>query len=132
MTFFTSTTTPLYSLRWTPHSTADYAGTCIFLVVLATLFRALFAVKTTLERHWLDVALNRRYVVIAGRPTESQRVVGEEGRMKGGVSLLSAQGVEERVHVVRREHRVVMPWRVTVDLPRAGIVTVIAGIGYLL
>jgi hypothetical protein len=54
--------------------------------------------------------------VVAGRKTESQHALEEAEGKKGEVSLLSEQGVEERVHVVRR----------------AGIVTVLAGVGYLL
>jgi copper transporter 1 len=45
MTFFTSTNTPLYSLSWIPNSTGQYAGTCIFLIAFATIFRALLAVR---------------------------------------------------------------------------------------
>ncbi|KAF1940216.1 hypothetical protein EJ02DRAFT_445664 [Clathrospora elynae] len=45
MTFFTSTSTPLFSSSWTPNSTGKYAGTCIFLIVFATIFRALLAVR---------------------------------------------------------------------------------------
>ena len=45
MTFFTSSTTSLYSTSWTPTSTGQYAGTCIFLIVLAAIFRALLAAR---------------------------------------------------------------------------------------
>lgn len=45
MTFFTSTMTPLYSMAWTPSSTGSYAGTCIFLIAFAAIFRALLAVR---------------------------------------------------------------------------------------
>ncbi|KAF7922891.1 hypothetical protein BELL_0403g00060 [Botrytis elliptica] len=45
MTFFTSSTTPLYSMDWTPSTTGQYAGTCIFLIVFAAIFRALVAVR---------------------------------------------------------------------------------------
>jgi copper transporter 1 len=48
MTFFTSTTTPLFSSSWTPTSTGQYAGTCIFLIVFSTIFRALLAVRINL------------------------------------------------------------------------------------
>ncbi|KAH7410354.1 Ctr copper transporter [Phaeosphaeria sp. MPI-PUGE-AT-0046c] len=48
MTFFTSTTTPLYSTSWTPTTTGQYAGTCIFLITLAAIFRALLAVRLNL------------------------------------------------------------------------------------
>ena len=45
MTFFTSTETPLYSEKWTPSGAGQYAGTCIFLIVLAFVFRGLLALK---------------------------------------------------------------------------------------
>ena len=45
MTFFTSTSTPLYSMSWMPNSTGQYAGTCIFLIAFAAIFRALLAVR---------------------------------------------------------------------------------------
>lgn len=45
MTFFTSSTTPLYSMDWTPTTAGQYAGTCIFLIALATIFRSLLALR---------------------------------------------------------------------------------------
>jgi copper transporter 1 len=45
MTFFTSTSTPLYSSSWTPYSTAQYFGTCVFLIAFATAFRGLLAIR---------------------------------------------------------------------------------------
>lgn len=46
MTFFTSTTTPLYSKDWTPNGEGQYAGTCIFLIILAFLFRGILAIRS--------------------------------------------------------------------------------------
>ncbi|KAE8451688.1 hypothetical protein EG329_003145 [Mollisiaceae sp. DMI_Dod_QoI] len=45
MTFFTSTSTPLYSMSWMPASTGQYAGTCIFLIAFAAIFRAILAIR---------------------------------------------------------------------------------------
>ena len=45
MTFFTSSDTPLYSMAWMPGTTGQYAGTCIFLIACAALFRAMLAVR---------------------------------------------------------------------------------------
>jgi solute carrier family 31 (copper transporter), member 1 len=45
MTFFTGTSTALFSESWIPSSASQYAGTCIFLIVLSTIFRALVAVR---------------------------------------------------------------------------------------
>merc|ERR1712225_119132 len=44
---------------WTPNSPGAYAGTCIFLVLLAVIFRSLLAVKAWKERAWLDAEFNR-------------------------------------------------------------------------
>ncbi len=130
MTFFTSTTTPLYSTLWTPTTRSAYAGTCLFLILLACIGRGLFALKHVLERRWLDRARNRRYVVVAGEQREKERVA--EDPDAAGALLLSAGGVEEGVRVVRRHVREPMPWRLSVDAPRAVVVTAIAGVGYLL
>jgi solute carrier family 31 (copper transporter), member 1 len=45
MVFFTSSTTPLYSYAWTPSTDGQYAGTCIFLIAFAAIFRALVAIR---------------------------------------------------------------------------------------
>ncbi|KAI9787890.1 MAG: hypothetical protein M1816_007376 [Peltula sp. TS41687] len=130
MTFFTSTRTPLYSTGWTPTTTGRYAGSCIFLIILAVLFRTSLALRQRLELYWLDRHLNRRYVVVAGRTTEKARVSGDADAKSA--LLVSAAGVEEDVRVVRRHLRATPPWRLSVDLPRALLGTVMAGIGYLL
>ncbi|KAF2672746.1 hypothetical protein BT63DRAFT_409836 [Microthyrium microscopicum] len=48
MTFISSTMTPLFSMAWTPDSAGKYAGTCIFLIALATVFRLLLAIRLNL------------------------------------------------------------------------------------
>ena len=55
MTFFTSFKTPLYATDWTPSSKEQYAGTCIFLIVLAVVLRVLIALRPIFEgRLWTD------------------------------------------------------------------------------
>ncbi|KAM0716251.1 hypothetical protein Q7P37_007696 [Cladosporium fusiforme] len=56
MVFFTSTKTPLYSNSWTPNNSGQYAGTCIFLIILAVIFRALLAVRCNVAglRAWFS------------------------------------------------------------------------------
>ena len=130
MTFFTSIETPLFSESWTPRSTAGYAGTCIFLIVLAVVFRGIMAFKHHMEHRWLDQHLNRRYVVVAGQRNEKART-SEDGGARTAL-LVSATGVEEDVRVVRRHIREPFPWRLSVDVPRAAIVVVMSGVGYLL
>lgn len=114
---------------WTPTSVGGYAGTCIFLVILATIFRALLAVKAWKETAWLDAEFNRRYVTVAGKLPKSERIVEDSDSKK---MILTENGVEEDVMVVKKRSMGVRPWRITVDPVRALIDTVIAGVGYLM
>lgn len=130
MEFQNSHTTPLYSSGWTPSSAAGYAGTCIFLVCLATTTRGLIAAKAILEQRWRNQALRRRYVAVQGRRTEEARINAEPDAKSS--TLVSAQGVEENVKVVEAGARKSIPFRLSVDVPRAFLVMVIAGAAYLL
>ncbi|KAL1304830.1 hypothetical protein AAFC00_003757 [Neodothiora populina] len=135
MVFTTDHSTPLYSTAWTPTSTGAYAGTCIFLIVLAIIARCLQAWRVTLEMRWHDRAVNRRYVVVAPpegeAPFSDERLANPE---KSDEAVLTVRGLDERVRIVkhsaRRNER--KAFRLTVDLPRACIYTVQAGVGYLL
>ena len=130
MIFFQSTSSPLFSKAWTPSSTGAYAGTCIFLVLLAIISRALSAGKILLERKWSDKELNRRFVTVRGQP-RAEQLVNENSDAKTGL-LVTERGSEERVRIVKRHTRAFTPWRVSVDLPRAAYTTLTAGINYLL
>jgi hypothetical protein len=105
-----------------------YAGTCIFLIVLAIIFRFLIAFKAVLEERWIDDELNRRYVVIRKLNTK-ERISSDSDSQ---IVLLTENGVEKDVMVVRKHIKGTMPWSVTTDGPRAVIDTAIAGILYLL
>jgi len=129
MTFYTSTMTPLYSSSWAPTSTASYAGTCIFLILLATLFRGLLALKGWKETAWLDAEFNRRYVVVVGKPTKAERISQDSDSKR---MILTENGVEEDVMVVKKRSSGVRPWRLSVDPLRAVMDTVIIGVAYLL
>lgn len=129
MIFTTSHTTPLYSNTWTPSSSASYAGSCIFLVILAITLRFLFAGKTLLEQRWSIAARNRRFVRVQGRSTEAGRIDQDPDAKVG--ALITVNGVEENVRVVQARLGVV-PFRLSVDVPRAVVTTVIAGVAYLL
>ena len=137
MTFFTATDTPLYSLDWTPGSTGSYAGTCIFLIILAVLFRVLLAGKAWKEERWLDDELKRRYVAVEGRGSLAMKIRGQDGNgiaEEGDAKsmVISENGLEEDVVVVRKKGPIRRPWRWSVDLVRASMDTTIAGVGYLL
>lgn len=123
--------TPLYTNDWTPTTPGAYAGTCIFLIALAMFGRSLMAVKAMLDQRWLDQARDRKFVVVAGQTTESQRAYNDPSAKD--MVLLTENGVEEKVRVVTRTAGpAVMPWRFSVDLPRAAMVTLMVGVGYLL
>merc|ERR1711964_597140 len=114
---------------WTPNSPGAYAGTCIFLVLLAVIFRSLLAVKAWKERAWLDAEFNRRYVTVAGKLPKSERISQDSDSKR---MVLSENGVEEDVMVVKKRGMGVRPWRITTDPVRAVMDTVIVGVGYLL
>lgn len=130
MFFTTGTSTPLYAESWTPSSIGAYAGTCIFLILLSITLRTLFAAKSVLEQRWAAQARNRRFVVVKGQQPASERIEGDPDAKAG--SFVSANGVEERVKYVQADGRRALPFRLTIDLPRAALVTVIAGVAYLL
>jgi len=129
--FTTVMATPLYSTAWTPTTTGTYAATCIFLIVLAALFRGLLAAKWWQENRWLDRELNRRYVVVNGKAPLAENL-SRDSLAKHGNVVLSENGVEENVVVVKKRTFGPRPWRLSVDPVRAAIDTVIAGVGYLL
>ncbi|KAK6586368.1 hypothetical protein PZA11_001425 [Diplocarpon coronariae] len=129
MTFFTSSKTSLYSALWTPSSPGEYAGTCIFLILLAVIFRSLLAVKQWKETAWMDAEFNRRYVTVAGKQPKSERISQDADTKR---MTLTENGVEEDVMVVKKRSMGIRPWRITTDPVRAFLDTVIAGVGYLL
>jgi hypothetical protein len=130
MVFTTSHRSPLFANSWTPKTDGAYAGTCIFLLLLAMMLRSLLAVKTICEVKWKSAALNRRYVLVRGRSTEAGRIDQNPDSKVG--SLVTAQGVEENVKVVQADTKAAIPFRLSVDVPRAIMTTIIAGISYLL
>ncbi|CRK14696.1 hypothetical protein BN1723_012582 [Verticillium longisporum] len=120
--FSTGAGTPLYSSGWSPISNDDYAGTCFFLLALGALARCLVAVKAVLERRWIDADLNSRYIVVKTNP---EKYIGSNPQ--SGNSVLSENGVEKDIIIVRRHRNGARPWRITVDGPAAAIDTLIAG-----
>jgi len=129
MTFFSATTTSLYSSMWTPTTIGAYAGTCIFLILLAVTFRGLLAVKAWKEAAWMDAEFKRRFVAVAGKQPKSERISSDSDSRK---MVLTENGVEEDVMVVQKKGVDARPWRISVDPIRAIIDMIIAGVGYLL
>jgi len=129
MVFFNSHSTPLYSMGWMPSGAGGYAGTCIFLIFLSVILRLLMVTKAMMEARWRDQAWKRRYIVVDGRTPASERLSKDPDAKNG---ILTANGVEETVRIVQNAVSGVQPWRFSVDLPRAMMVTVMGGVGYLL
>lgn len=113
MTFFTSFKTPLYGDGWTPSSQGHYAGTCIFLIVLAVILRIMIAVRPILEgRLWTDGI----------KHSMDDHVLGEEPQKQ-------VSGVRQSLQEMgRRWSR----WRVNPAAGRATYELLLAGIAYLL
>lgn len=134
MIFFDASNTPLYSAAWTPTTVGQYAGTCIFLIVLSVIMRALLAYKTTFEAKVRAKAMRRRYVVTVN--PERPSVSSDEGESKT-TATLTARGLTENVRVIEATRPTPggspsQPWRFSTDLPRALLVTAIVGVAYLL
>lgn len=89
------------------------------------------AFKAAMERRWLAIALDRRYVVVAGKKrSEAALSDSDSDIIKTGT--LTCQGVDETVRVVRQVATETQPWRFSVDLPRAVLALVVTGVSYLL
>ena len=129
MTFFTATNTPLYAESWTPSSAGAYAGTCIFLIFLAIILRAVFTAKSYFEARAIDSATKRRYVVADGERNMAAKIESDANSITG---ILTTNGLAENVRIVEAPINHTQPWRFGVDLPRAALTTVAATIGYLL
>ena len=66
---------------------------------------------------------------MAGKGPKSERISQDSDSKR---MVLSENGVEEDVVVVRKREGGVRPWRITTDPVRAVMDTVIVGVGYLL
>ena len=129
MTFFTATNTPLYAESWTPSSAGAYAGTCIFLIVLAISLRAVFTAKAYFDARAIASAMKRRYVVVEGESNMAAKIESDATSTTG---ILTTNGLAENVRIVQAPVKHIQPWRFSVDLPRAVFMTVAAAMGYLL
>lgn len=123
MTFFNSHATPLFSVGWTPSTTGQYVGTCIFLIFFGAIYHTLGAFRTNWHHRLGDIERNRRIPIVDGSGKEN------DGTAK---SMTSSRDHTENVPVLTRPDQKDRPWRFSTDLPRALLDTLIAGIGYLL
>lgn len=74
--------------------------------------------------------LNRRYIAVAGKTPEAGQIDADSGAKTA--SLVTPQGVEENVKIVQQVSSEPMPWRFSVDIPRALIFLCIIGVSNLL
>lgn len=115
MVFFQSVTTPLYSIAWTPQGQGSYAGTCIFLIVLALLHRILIALRSIIFDS--NPGLHRHSKAISSSDSDDY---------PGSRSDLELMGGQFRTQW--NSH----PFKVATETFRALLEVVIGGIGYLL
>ena len=134
MVFTTDHSTPLFSSNWTPSTTGAYAGTCVFLILLAVIERLLRVWRRRLESGWSDRASRKRHAVVTSEcGAERQSQSGDSGFGMPDATL-THRGLDEKVEVLRtsRAGTEISPWWFSVDLPRACVFSVQAGVGYLL
>ena len=132
MVFTNSHSTPLFFASWSPSTASAYAATCIFLVILAALQRALHAGKHLFETSWLDRRLKRRTAVVSpegeadmaweGNEAKEDLLVTDYGTRAGGRSGTSVKGCKRHLGGV-------LQWW---SLARASYGVVYLGVGYLL
>lgn len=116
MVFFQNMVTPLYSLAWTPNSTHAYAGTCIFLIVLAVIHRALTVFRS------VAFDSNPNLVARARLEADKELLVPERAQPPRIGNL------GQRLRETRAQH----PFLVSVELGRSLLEVFIGGVGYLL
>lgn len=122
--FFTSITTPLYSLSWAPSRTGWYAATCIFLIIFAAVYRFLNVYRARREHGWTEKESSRQ-IVIAN--TADFWKNGEESKSEEESNIWTK--IKFKVLHDRPSAR---PWRNSEDIPRAFLDVLVAGVGYLL
>jgi hypothetical protein len=136
MAFTNVHNTTLFSNQWAPSTIRAYAGTCIFLIVLALISRMLASYRYILESKWHDSHVNRRYITVSSEPIgDQEKAAGPEAASGDNNATLTIKGLREQVRVIRSPMQQgvhVAPWKFDTDLPRACISTVQHGVGYLL
>ncbi|KAK8016780.1 hypothetical protein PG993_014969 [Apiospora rasikravindrae] len=113
MVFFQSVTSPLFAKAWTPAGPGAYAGTCIFLIALATLHRVLIAVRN---------------LVFETAPHGHQKLDPDEEEAAYMRRYGRSAGVLARVRRALHDN----PFRIATETARALSEVVVGGIGYLL
>jgi hypothetical protein len=105
MVFFNSANTPLYTQSWTPRTAGQYAGTCIFLVILPIICRALLVLRCRFPA-LMERAHARKHANIFSQPPDIDEC--------------------KQLQIPQR------PWSINESLLRGVLDTILAGVGYLL
>lgn len=132
MAFHTSTIDNLFSEAWTPKTIGQYAGACIFLIVLAIIYCALAAFKSIQDAKWHKDERARGIVVAGTRRNSVRSSVVDEGKPAAAVGNIETVGSGNSGEGEEKENPWTAPWRLSIELPRAAISTVVSGVGYLL
>jgi len=122
MVFTHTINRPLFSASWTPATQPQYAGTCIFLIVLAFIFRFLLAWKAITETRWTLEDQRRNIIIVQPSAAPPGAPLSDEKR---GIPNVAKKPGAPAGWGGR-------PWRWSTDLTRACATTVITGVGYLL
>lgn len=86
MTFFVSSTTPLFSISWVPSTTGQCTGTCIFLIGFAAIFRALLAIRAHFYPLLID-ADSRRNGGLGYEPYRDEKSPQRQLRSRGAMVI---------------------------------------------
>ncbi|KAK9462315.1 Ctr copper transporter family-domain-containing protein [Lipomyces oligophaga] len=119
MAFHSNVGDYLFASGWTPSTHGQYAGTCIFLIVLAMIYRLQTVFKSRLQSYLLQRA---RFNALTPSTEDVELSSGEKSlavyRPTPPRSLFDFSNVR--------------PWRVSVDVPLAILQLIMAGTSYLL
>lgn len=128
MVFFEDFTTPLFSLGFRPSTQGQYAGMCIFLIVLATAHRLVIAVRSALAATvWAAPAAAARQQQQRAAAHNKLDAAGDAGYLLHQEKAV-ADGAGRRFRAFFADQ----PFRVANETARAVFDVVIGGIGYLL
>ncbi|KAK9327241.1 Ctr copper transporter family-domain-containing protein [Lipomyces starkeyi] len=123
MSFHTSKSDFLFATGWTPSSTGQYAGICIFLIVLAVIYRFMHVLKHRTERYFsARTRINMGNIATTHHPHTDTDA--------GSLEKYAAEATIQAEHPL--QFRNVRPWRVSVDVPLSLIQLVLSTVSYLL
>ncbi|KAK9379725.1 Ctr copper transporter family-domain-containing protein [Kockiozyma suomiensis] len=126
MTFHSNIADYILSTGWTPDNRGQYVGTCIFLIVLAIIYRATHVIKHRTERYLISRALVKSVPVVLGEDSDVEKYVAASA--SGSLAAPDSQRLPSRPFDFTHAR----PWRVSIDIPLSVIQFFLSGISYLL